>query len=190
MAVRKLLAVTGLVAWLGVVWQIQPSSPWSRRRTSVTTTRVSREVTAPSVRRGLLHRFAVEVAALASDLERLVVRGRGAGGPEQREASPLADHALHLDDGAMRLRQALHQRQSHAGATELAGGAVVDLVEALEDARDGLGGDADAVVDDVQGQLFGAAVGDSMDTNIAALGVGLRCIFDPGPQHPLKAVDG
>src|SRR5258708_32441492 len=96
MSVRKLLPVTGLTAWLAVVLQIQPSSPWSSRRASVTTTRVSREVTAPSVRRGLLHRFAVEVAALAGHLERLIGGRGGAGGPSQGAASPLGHRALHI----------------------------------------------------------------------------------------------
>jgi len=80
-------------------------------------------------------------------------RAPAAARQAQLEARSPARRAVHLDAAAHQLEQLLDQRQADAGAAVLAGGRVVQLLEALEQQRQLLGGDADAAVADRQLEL-------------------------------------
>jgi hypothetical protein len=69
------------------------------------------------------------------------------------EATALPWSAPDLDDGAMRAANRFDYRQSEAGTPLLAGPGVVDSEKALEHVRQGIVGDSDAIVGNVQNCL-------------------------------------
>src|SRR5579872_2266363 len=86
---------------------------------------------------------------------------RPSGGERQADAEgrAAADAALDVDLAAMGLGDVLDDGEAEAGPPLLAGAPLVDPVEALEDARDRLRGDADAGVAHLEHRLAATAAG-------------------------------
>src|SRR4029077_17775776 len=68
----------------------------------------------------------------------------------EKECRSLVEAALHSDRPAVRRYQVLHDGKAQAGATQFAGARLVHAIEALEEARQLLGGDPDPCVRPVQ----------------------------------------
>src|SRR4051794_26989891 len=85
--------------------------------------------------------------------------GGDAGRRERdRERAPLADYAPDLQPAAHRVDEALADRQAQAGPLVAVALGVPELEELVEDVPLGLGGDADAGVDDVDLQALRSAL--------------------------------
>src|SRR5580658_5693149 len=88
-----------------------------------------------------------------SDTRALLLKARGRIRGEWRadtEDAALARGAVHFDPGVVGRADGLDDRQSQPRTPLLARARAIDAVEALEHVRQCLGGDADAVIGDLE----------------------------------------
>ena len=102
------------------------------------------------------------------------VGGAAGAGKHDVKGGPEAKVALGPDGAAVLLDDAAADGEAEAGATFLAGVGWLDLLEAVEDAVELVGGDAAAFVDDFEKDRVGGSLG--VDTDCGGYGRELDCV--------------